>query len=105
MEQGLPIGQRVFEGIRVVTRMPELVLAPQWQPIYEQALANTAYPYIQTAGAAATLRTLRGLVALEFGEARAAGQHFEIALRLGGDYYFADRPIAERCLALIRGQQ
>jgi hypothetical protein len=105
MEQGLPIGQRAFEGIRVVTRMPELVLAPQWQPIYEQALANTAYPYIQTAGAAATLRTLRGLVALEFGETRAAGQHFEIALRLGGDYYFADRPIAERCLALIRGQQ
>ena len=36
------------------------------------------------------------------GERRAA--LIEAALRVGGNYAFADRPIAERCLALIRAQ-
>jgi len=105
MEQGLPVAQRALDGSLIMARMSELVLMPQWRPVYEQGLANVVFPYIQAAGTAATMRTLRGLVALELGETRAAREHFEAALRVGGNYVFADRPIAERCLALIREQQ
>jgi hypothetical protein len=106
MEQGLPVMQRAVHGSLILASMSSMALTPpQTRFVYEARLGEAAIGYIQTAGVAAMQRTLRGVIALEQGDTGAAEKHFEAALRLGGDYLFADRAIAERCLELIRQQK
>jgi tetratricopeptide (TPR) repeat protein len=57
---------------------------------------------VPTLGSTASLRSLRGLLALEQGDTKAAATHFRAALRQAGPSEpFPDRPIVERYLQLL----
>jgi hypothetical protein len=56
--------------------------------------------------AEAELRTLRGMMALEYGDTAAARRFLDATLRMAApDVFFPDRPIAERYLQLLRAQE